>query len=340
MKRRENWKLAVLILALIVLPSTTQAASGLEDSIHELAIHLAETMVSSSVRKVAVIEFSDLNGYRSALGPFIAEELTTQLFIVKPGAFDVVERQQLAKVLQEQKLSTTSLFDAETIANIGKILGIQAIVTGSIADLGNEIKINARSISVETARVFAAGSTKCPKQGMVENLMRQGAVPGPLGVAATEGRPSGRQIQQSDVFFQNSFLRLTVDSLALSKDKKEATLALRVENLTTTDLLLGVFHRTQRCRTGLIDNQGNKLDPAGAYQDGAIGIACIEPEYAKAEYFTKFSPKGRSTIIFPFRLMDGEITGDVFSFSAELLMFEAGKVVRFSAGISNIELRR
>lgn len=335
------WYTAILALA-IALPSMAQptapATPSLEDGIRDLAKQLATTMADGQVRKLAVIEFSDLNGYRSALGLFIAEELTTQLFASKPGAFDVVERQQLAKVLQEQKLGATSLLDAETIAKIGKILGIQAIVTGSIADLGDEIKINARSISVETAKVFAAESARCQKKGVVENLMRQGAGPGTSNAQPAQDRPAVRQIQASEVFFQNSFLLLTVDSLAVSKESGRVTLALRLENLTTQEILLSVSRDYYGCEATLMDNQGNIQ---GSLHASAGGIGCLRPDSVlEADQFTRFSPKSRNTLIFSFGAMDKSGgTGNIFAFSSEFLIFEAGTVKRFSVGISNIELK-
>jgi curli biogenesis system outer membrane secretion channel CsgG len=117
----------ILLLAFSTSPATGQASSDLENSIHTLAVQMADAMASGSVRKLAVVEFSDLNGYRSTLGPFITEELTTQLMVVKPGAFDIVERQQLAKVLEEQKLGATAILDAESIAKVGRSLASRSL---------------------------------------------------------------------------------------------------------------------------------------------------------------------------------------------------------------------
>ena len=328
----------LVVGALLAVAAQGQAATpGVEEGVRELAIQLANAMSgeaavqgggSGSIRKLAVIEFSDLNGYRSTLGPFIAEELTTQLFVAKPGVFDIVERQQLAKVLQEQKLGATGLFDAETIANIGKILGIQAIITGSIADLGEEIKINARLISVESARVFAAASVKCPKKGMVETLMRQGAANESAGGQPAD-RASGRQAQASDVYFQNSLVRITVQSISLSKAKVDGTLALQLENLSGTSLFLTVNSDA----TGIIDNKGNAIGV-----NRISGITWEREQWTEKGDFTRFDSKSRSTLAISFRVNGGSI-GNLLTFSAEFLMLEGDKMSRFSVGIPNIELR-
>jgi hypothetical protein len=211
-------------------------------------------------------------------------------------------------------------------------------VTGSIAGLGEEIKINACSISVETARVFAAGFDQVPEKRGGRNPHAPGLGSG-AGQSEPAVRPGGRQIQPSDVFFQNEFLRLTVDSMALAKKGARATLALRLENLTATDIFLAVHRPMQHCRTGLTDNRGNRFVP-GFYDEGADGIICLRMDSEMSpEIFTQISPRGRTTLIFPFRLDEvDEGTGDVYAFSAEFLRFEAGKVSKFSVGISNIKL--
>lgn len=153
-----------------VPPSSTFAASNLEEGIKELAQQISRNMTETGKKKIAVVEFSDLNGNIRALGQFLAEELITELFLISPGQFEVVERRQLMKVLDEQKLTTSGLLDAKAMDSVGKILGIEAIVTGSITDLESNVKVNARMIGVDTAKVFAVARTSIPKTGIVATM--------------------------------------------------------------------------------------------------------------------------------------------------------------------------
>jgi TolB-like protein len=333
----------LLMLLPISLPYSleSQEPLTLEEGIREIATTLGERMSTGEIRKIAVVEFSDLAGYESALGLFVAEELTTRLLEANPGAFDVVERQQLIKVLNEQNLTASALFDSETIANVGEILGIEAIVTGTIADLGEEVKIHARSISVSTAKIFAAADTRVPKKGVVDSLMHQGTAPNLRGSAALPAAP-GRPVQASDVFFQNAFLRLMVDSLGIAEDQEYATLALRMENLTAEDLLLAVELVSQSCQIRLVDNQGVQLKPASSYQKGVSGIACFDfprPDRVNPEAFSILSAKSRSTLVVRLEVegRDQKATGTHFSVGVNFLRLKDGKVSRFTAGVSNIE---
>jgi len=46
--------------------------------------------------------------------------------------YECIERQQLKKVLEEQGLQMTGAVDAGNAVKAGKIIGVQAIITGSV----------------------------------------------------------------------------------------------------------------------------------------------------------------------------------------------------------------
>ena len=85
--------------------------------------------------EIPVVNDSDLTEilYKFDIGDFISEELVTNFYTQGAGSFEVVERRELARVLKEQKLGGSGLLNKKTIAKVGEVLGIDAIVTGSIA---------------------------------------------------------------------------------------------------------------------------------------------------------------------------------------------------------------
>lgn len=85
-----NSAIALLLCSRATGPAHAQVS--LDEGLQQMASDLASTLEGSEIRKIAVVEFQDINGYPSALGPFIVEELVTQLFTVRPGRFEIVER--------------------------------------------------------------------------------------------------------------------------------------------------------------------------------------------------------------------------------------------------------
>lgn len=79
----------------------------------------------SSIKRVAVLPFNGVKGE-------LAADLLTQSLVAR-GA-DVVERQQLDAVMREQSLSSSSSFDPATARQLGKLLGVDALFVGTVAE--------------------------------------------------------------------------------------------------------------------------------------------------------------------------------------------------------------
>lgn len=85
--------------------------------------------------RVAVMDFdnkSQHGGWR--LGHGASDILTTEL--VKTGKFSVMERNKLASIMKEQDLGASGRFDTSTAARIGKIIGVEYIITGAVTEYG------------------------------------------------------------------------------------------------------------------------------------------------------------------------------------------------------------
>ena len=120
------------------------------------------------------------------IGKGVADMIVTDL--VRNGTYSVVERSQLDRILGEQNFQQSGRADASTAAQIGKILGVDAIIIGSITEFGREDKrlgvagnvrvggigigrvgrntskavvaINARIVSIQTAEILAVAEAK------------------------------------------------------------------------------------------------------------------------------------------------------------------------------------
>ena len=86
-------------------------------------------------RRVAVAEFDNKTIYgKRRLGGAAADVLTTEL--VRSGRFIMLERQRMAAIMKEQQLGMEMVVDATTAAKVGKMLGAQAVVVGTISKFG------------------------------------------------------------------------------------------------------------------------------------------------------------------------------------------------------------
>ncbi|HXI24347.1 MAG TPA: FlgO family outer membrane protein [Pyrinomonadaceae bacterium] len=150
-------------------PGKTQANDTLEQRLDGLARKISDNLTENQKHTIAVVEFSDLKGNVTNFGRFLSEELITRLYLTKK--FKVIERQQLNKIIAEQKLSLTGVVDPASAQKLGRVLGVDSIVFGSVSDLVKTLRINARLISTETGEVFAAASIEIVKDDAVSSLM-------------------------------------------------------------------------------------------------------------------------------------------------------------------------
>ena len=143
-------------------------------SIHETK-H-TESELTGPKRRIGVIDFENKTKYGEArLGNSATDILITEL--VKSGKFIVVERDKIHKLMEEQKLGMTGAIDPNTAAKVGRILGLNAIVTGSVSQFGvrtegseyivtqskrqvAEVTVDIRVVDVETGQVLYADSGK------------------------------------------------------------------------------------------------------------------------------------------------------------------------------------
>ena len=139
----------------------------------DLTKQIINSLTETRKSRIAIIEFSDLEGNITQFGKYLSEELITRLF--RTGRFKVVERQFLNKIIEEHKLSYTHFFDEESVKEIGKLLGVDAIASGSVIDLGDSVKVNARLIATQTGSIFAVASVEIVKDKRVADMIARKA---------------------------------------------------------------------------------------------------------------------------------------------------------------------
>jgi hypothetical protein len=112
-----------------------RAQKSIDTKFGELAHRLSTSLKSHGVVRVAVLPALDVAEKKNK--PFcnyVTEKLTAPLH--EQGAATVVERSQLSKVIQELALTRVGGFDEDSAMKIGRLLGVDAVVTTLFADLG------------------------------------------------------------------------------------------------------------------------------------------------------------------------------------------------------------
>ena len=121
---------------------------------------MSPLLVAQNKTAIAVLNFEAKN-VNQETADAVADILSTELF--NTNRFKVIERQAIAQLLEEQKLQMTGVTDMSKAAEIGKILNVEKIMTGSVSKLGRNFIINTRLVDVETGELELAQNAKSEK---------------------------------------------------------------------------------------------------------------------------------------------------------------------------------
>src|SRR5512146_549243 len=101
------------------------------------AVILNLTATAQLKKRIAISRFEDRSGTGwHGLGSGVADMLATAL--VKTGKFAVIERQELDKIVAEQKLGESGLVTPQTAPKVGQLLGAELFVVGAVTECGTK----------------------------------------------------------------------------------------------------------------------------------------------------------------------------------------------------------
>jgi hypothetical protein len=130
--------------------------------------------------------------------------------LVNDGKYSVIERKALDKLIAEQNFSNSDRADPSTAARIGKIMGLDAIIIGSITEFGRDdksksvgglgaaagrfgiggvgtkegkavVQITARMVNVDTGEILASVQGRGESKRSGTSLIGGGGGPGGVG---------------------------------------------------------------------------------------------------------------------------------------------------------------
>lgn len=172
-------KLMVAIIAIAVAliscatsgtkPEVVQAPEP--PSVEKAMVTITESLPTESHQRVAVFSFAERGVGRTLLGEYVAEKL--MLALSATGRVELVERNRLDAVSQEQKLGASGLIDDATAASIGNIAGAQAVLVGTLTRFGDCWELTARLLGSSDARVLAMAEVRFSADSVPPNLAGQ-----------------------------------------------------------------------------------------------------------------------------------------------------------------------
>jgi curli biogenesis system outer membrane secretion channel CsgG len=184
----------LLVATMFVAPASAQTSATQAPSAS--GAPSAAPAAGGRKKRVAIFDFdyatvqsstAALFGTNVDVGKGISDLLVRHL--VEDGTYSVIERKSMDKILGEQNFSNSDRANPNSAAKIGKILGVDAIVVGSITQFGNDnqntkvggggggwgglgvggfshkkskavVQVDARLVDIDTAEILGVASGK------------------------------------------------------------------------------------------------------------------------------------------------------------------------------------
>ncbi|MDF1564523.1 MAG: FlgO family outer membrane protein [Deltaproteobacteria bacterium] len=171
-------KLPLSLFASKKQPSTKAYTGGASDERVEVAlrrltdglvIQLRKALPDVDLRylRAGVIPFEEKGKSTKSkeLGAVVASEIST--ILRRDHGVLLVERQQIGKVVDEQARGQSGLIDENTAAEMGKILGVDYLVLGTVGEVGDHFRVDAKVVSAENGKVVASDNRSLPSASLI-----------------------------------------------------------------------------------------------------------------------------------------------------------------------------
>ena len=194
-------KLLVSAALAAVLFIPAHASSSVAEGINQLAAQIVARSVAADRKTIAIASFPHVDDTCSELSNFLVDELVLSFFSMPDNQLSIIERSQLDRIFSELELSLSGAVDVNTTQELGRVHGVQTLLVGTLSNIGDDLRVNARLIDTETAQVYSAAAINIPRTSTFEELMKRPAAGGctmtPSGgrgntreQGAAQGRPA------------------------------------------------------------------------------------------------------------------------------------------------------
>ena len=138
-----------------------------------IAFAMAATAQNKKM-KIAVMDFKAGVGVNASEVEGLSDMLINTMY--ESGKFSIVERSQIDQVLKEWKFQASELTN-EQLVQVGRILGVESVLVGTVNLIASEYNVDVRAVDVESGEVVttagAAKSSGSTYRAMMEKIGRQ-----------------------------------------------------------------------------------------------------------------------------------------------------------------------
>lgn len=242
--------LAILTLsgALGLAAPVAQAAGSMPEALASIATAIVRDLGTTDTPSLAVSTFTHSGNICSNLSNLISDTMQPKLMEASQRTVPIIARNQLSAIFREQELVYDGTISPNAAQEIGKISGVEAILTGSITPYGDQMIVTATLIATRNGAVLSSVQESFPITATERSMMeiqdgalcgftsfsaaagRAGAVASTPPPAAPQTRPNAQSTYTDDVY------EAEIVGLYYAPSTGLATWSLRFSNTSETPI--------------------------------------------------------------------------------------------------------
>ncbi|MDR0710702.1 MAG: CsgG/HfaB family protein [Spirochaetaceae bacterium] len=137
--------------AAVAPTAPTAPPAGVQGDIQG-AVTRAVDLLLADIKKGSTVAVLGVTARDRNLSTFVADEVEFQL--VDSKRFNMVDRQTIDTILDEQNFQMSGEVDDNSAVSIGNMLGANVIITGSLTGTGDTQRLTLKALDVKTAKII------------------------------------------------------------------------------------------------------------------------------------------------------------------------------------------
>ncbi|MEQ1949331.1 MAG: CsgG/HfaB family protein [Bryobacteraceae bacterium] len=232
---------------------------------------LASALYGQDKKRVAVMNFDygtvstsvvQIWGSNQDIGKGISDMIVDRL--VNGGKYSVIERKALDKLMAEQNFSNSDRADPSSAAKLGKLLGVDAIIIGSITQFGRDDKsTNIGGLGAAAGRFGIGGIGKKESKAIVQVTARLVNVETGEILASMAGKGESKRSGANLIGGGGSGSAIGGGGLDMSNSNFGATILGEATNEAVTEVVAGLNDKAAALPTRVVEIDGMVADVNG-----------------------------------------------------------------------------
>ncbi len=158
LRRTSTFALTLALITILAAP-TAGAQEAVRRSLEPAVARLASSLPGRTVVGFGTFTYADKK-LGSPFSRYLEETLAT--LMTRDRRFEVFERDKLDAILSAQELNLSDIVDQKLAVPVGNMKGIQALLSGTFFDAGDEVQVFLDLVSVEKATVIGRAEASVP----------------------------------------------------------------------------------------------------------------------------------------------------------------------------------